>query len=188
MGIVRRSRQLVRTLHFQNPYGIDGRTPDHHKIQMCLDGYALMLPVDLKLGQYMQAQGCQSLANPGFKPMPALQGQQALQAVCGGQHLSGQRSPWTFPVLTNVTHVQHRTTAAPQCGKPQQPRPAGRQNRRTPAPTGGTRRGCTGVNGEAGRPPSQSGLVLRPQIMYFRPGTAAGRHAAGGAKRLFEYM
>ena len=58
MGIVRRSWQLVRTLHFQNPYGIDGRTPDQHKIKVGFDGHALMLPVDLKLGQNVQAQGC----------------------------------------------------------------------------------------------------------------------------------
>ena len=89
---------------------------DQHKIQMCLNGYALMLPVDLKLGQYMQTQRCQSLANPGFKPMPPLQDQKALQAVGGRQYLAGERGPWAFPMLANVAHTHIAGTVA-QMGK-----------------------------------------------------------------------
>ena len=73
MGIVRGGGQLVCAFHFQNAYGIDGRAPDQNKIQMSLDRYALMLPVDFKLGKYMQAQRFQSLPNPGLEPVPALQ-------------------------------------------------------------------------------------------------------------------
>ncbi|MPN30584.1 hypothetical protein SDC9_178055 [bioreactor metagenome] len=102
---MRRSWQLVRTLHFQNPYGVDGSTPDQHKIKMGLDGHPLILPVDLKLRQNMQAQRCQSLSHAGFKPVPSLQGQKALQTVSGGQHLAGKSGTRTFPVLPNVAHA-----------------------------------------------------------------------------------
>lgn len=54
-------RQLVGAFNFQNAYGIDGCAPYQHKIKMGFDGHALMLPVNLKLGQNIQAQRGQRL-------------------------------------------------------------------------------------------------------------------------------
>jgi len=47
---------VVCAFNFQNAYGIDRWAPRPAQNQDELDGHALMLPVDLKLGQYMQAQ------------------------------------------------------------------------------------------------------------------------------------
>lgn len=113
--VVRRVGQLVRAFHFQNSYGIDGRTPNQHEVQMGLYGHALVLPSDFQLWQHIQAQGRQRLPHTGFKPVAPLQDQQTLQAVSRGQHLSGQGGTRALPVLADVAHA-HIGGAVAQVG------------------------------------------------------------------------
>ena len=115
MGIVRGSGQFVCAFHFQNSNSVDGRTPDQHEVQMGLDGHALMLPGNFKLGQNMQTQRRQRLPHTGFKPVAPLQDQQALQAVSSGQHLAGQSGTRAVPVLADVAHT-HIAGAVAQMG------------------------------------------------------------------------
>ena len=99
MRIVRCVGQLVRTFYFQNSNSVDGRTPAQHEVQMGLDGHALMLPVNFKLGQDMQAQRRQLQTSGPVAGSTGGPGCQQWAAPCGPEQHEGT------PSVGDVAHA-----------------------------------------------------------------------------------
>ena len=96
---------LGHALDFKNTDSRLGPCPDKGEVQMRPDGGILPCVPDFQLCEVRNVKGDKSFSHAGFKPVPALQGQQAIQRACLRTQFASEGSTGTLRISADVAHA-----------------------------------------------------------------------------------